>query len=92
MALVFFAVPRQVTKLYFADLVGAASAALLLDPLMMGLGAESVLLSTSLLVAGSAMAGALVLREKVAMAGRLRISSAAVIAGLLILLVATAPA
>ena len=92
MALVFFAVPRQVTKLYFADLVGAASAALLLDPLMMGLGAESVLLSTSLLVAGSAIAGALVLREKAAMAGRLRIASAAVITGLLILMVATAPA
>ncbi|MGI0019265.1 MAG: hypothetical protein ACREAY_02210 [Nitrososphaera sp.] len=92
MALVFFAVPRQVSKLYFADLVGASSAALLLDPLMMGLGAESVLLFTSLLVAGSAIAGALLLREKAAMAGRQRLSSAAVIAGLLILLVATAPA
>jgi predicted membrane-bound spermidine synthase len=61
MALVFFAMPRQINKLYFADLIGASSAALLLDPLMLGLGAESVLLLTSLLVAGSAIIGALVI-------------------------------
>jgi hypothetical protein len=59
MALVFYAVPRQISKLYFADLVGAASAALLLDPFMRWLGAEPVLLFTALLVAGSAMAAAL---------------------------------
>lgn len=64
MALVFFAMPRQINKLYFADLVGAASAALLLDPLMVGLGAESVLLLTSLLVAGPAAATALVFMGK----------------------------
>lgn len=64
MALVFFAMPRQINKLYFADLVGAASAALLLDPLMVGLGAESVLLLTSLLVAGLAVAAALVFMGK----------------------------
>ena len=95
MALVFFAVPRQIAKLYFADLVGASAAALLLDPLMMGLGAESVLMFTSLLVAGSAIVAALLLREKAlteANNSRLRLSSVAVLAVLLILLVATAPA
>lgn len=61
MALIFFAMPRQISKLYFADLIGASSAALLLDPLMLGLGAEPVLLLTSLLVAGSATIGVLLL-------------------------------
>ena len=94
MALVFFAMPREITKLYFADLVGASAAALLLDPLMMGLGAESVLLFTSILMASSAIVGALALRARGApgaLAGRTRVSSAAVLAALVILLVATAP-
>ena len=39
MALVFYAMPEKISKLYFADLVGAACATLLLDPLMRGLGA-----------------------------------------------------
>lgn len=41
MTLVFYAFPRQISKLYFADLVDAASAVLLLDPFMRWLGAES---------------------------------------------------
>lgn len=88
MALVFFAMPRQISKLYFADLVGASSAALALDPLMQVFGAESVLLLTSLLVAGPAIAGAFALRSM----GRMKAPSAALLAGLLILLVATTPA
>lgn len=91
MALVFFAMPRQITKLYFADLVGASSAALVLDPLMQALGAESVLLLTSLLVAGSAIVGALAIKSMRAMAGKARISSAAVLAGLVALTVVSSP-
>jgi hypothetical protein len=69
MALIFFAMPRQISKLYFADLIGAASAALLLDPLMRGLGAEPVLLFTTLLVAGSAIIGALLVSRGTKKAG-----------------------
>jgi len=61
MALVFYAMPQSISKLYFADLVGAASATLLLDPMMRGLGAEYVILLTAPMVAGSAIAGALAL-------------------------------
>lgn len=105
MALVFFAMPRQINKLYFADLVGASSAALILDPLMLSLGAESVLLLTSLLVAGSAIVGALLLLRNAAkteskttiaaaaaMTKRSKISAAAVLAGLTVLLVVSSPA
>lgn len=48
MALIYLAMPRQITKLYFIDLVGASVATLILDPLIRGLGAESVLLLISL--------------------------------------------
>ncbi|UVS69043.1 spermine/spermidine synthase domain-containing protein [Nitrososphaera viennensis] len=99
MALVFYAMPRQISKLYFADLVGASSAALMLDPLMLGLGAESVLLLTSLLVAGSAIVGMLLLlRNKrkaepsEVMTKRSKISAAAVLAGLAVLLLVSSPA
>jgi predicted membrane-bound spermidine synthase len=98
MALVFYAMPRHINKLYFADLVGASSAALMLDPLMLGLGAESLLLLTSLLVAGSAIVGALLLlrnhrkAEPKTMTTRSKISAAGVLAGLAILLVISSPA
>lgn len=61
MSLIFFAMPREVSKLYFIDLVGAAAATLMLDPLMQRLGAESVLLSAALLVVGPSLIAALVL-------------------------------
>ncbi|MDQ3975995.1 MAG: hypothetical protein M3264_05650, partial [Thermoproteota archaeon] len=61
MSLIFFAMPREVSKLYFIDLVGAAAATLILDPLMQRLGAESVLLSAALLVIGPSLIAALVL-------------------------------
>jgi predicted membrane-bound spermidine synthase len=61
MALIYFAMPREVSKLYFIDLVGAAAATLMLDPLMQRLGAESVLLSTALLVLGPSLIAALLL-------------------------------
>lgn len=49
MALIYLAMPMQITKLYFIDLAGASAATLILDPLIRGLGAESVLLLISLL-------------------------------------------
>ena len=52
MALVYLTMPKEITRLYFADLVGAATATLILDPLMRNLGAESVLISIDLLVIG----------------------------------------
>ena len=61
MSLIFFAMPREVSKLYFIDLVGAAAATLMLDPLMQRLGAESVLLSAALLVLSPSLIAALVL-------------------------------
>ena len=61
MSLIFFAMPREVSKLYFIDLVGAAAATLMLDPLMQRLGAESVLLSAALLVIGPSLIAALML-------------------------------
>lgn len=96
MALIFFAMPRQISKLYFADLVGASSAALLLDPLMLGLGAESVLLFTALLVAGSAIIGALLLarsgRGIPVLARKQRIAASAIFAGVVAMLVLGSPA
>jgi Spermine/spermidine synthase domain len=44
MALIYLAMPSQITKLYFIDLAGASAATLILDPVIRGLGAESVLL------------------------------------------------
>src|SRR5919112_921748 len=61
MSLIYFAMPREVSKLYFIDLLGAAAATLMLDPLMQRLGAESVLLSVALLVLGPSLITALLL-------------------------------
>jgi hypothetical protein len=91
MALVFYAMPHNINKLYFADLVGAASATLLLDPLMRGLGAEYVILLTAPMVAGSAIAGALALTRDVsgiAITGRLKMLAGIVLAGTLLLPIA----
>lgn len=96
MALIFFAMPRQITKLYFADLIGASSAALLLDPLMLGLGAESVLLFTALLVAGSTLIGALLLARNgkgmPVLAGRSKVIASAIFAGIVTMLLLGSPA
>jgi hypothetical protein len=87
MALVFYAMPQKINKLYFADLVGAAAATLLLDPLMRGFGAEYVLLLTAPMVAGSAIAGALALKgvPGIAVTGRLKMLTGIVLAGTLLL-------
>src|ERR687886_2985701 len=52
MALIYLAMPREISKLYFFDLIGAASATLLLDSLMKTVGAESVLIAINLVVIG----------------------------------------
>lgn len=97
MALIFFAMPKKISKLYFADLVGAALAALLLDPLMRALGAEPTLLFTALLVAGSSIIGALLLSRDgkashAIMTRRQKAYSAGIFAGVATMLVMGSPA
>jgi predicted membrane-bound spermidine synthase len=60
-AMIYLSMPKEIAKLYFIDLLGAGAAALILDPLIQVLGAESVLLSISLLVLGPTMVAALFL-------------------------------
>ena len=55
MALIYLAMPREISKLYFVDLIGAAAATLLLDTLMKTVGAESVLIVIDLLVIGPSL-------------------------------------
>jgi hypothetical protein len=55
MALIYLAMPREISKLYFIDLIGAATATLLLDTLMKAVGAESVLIVINLVVIGSSI-------------------------------------
>src|SRR5919112_4753274 len=53
MALIFLAMSEKITKLYFADLIGAALATIILDPMMQSLGAGSALLLISAVIVGS---------------------------------------
>jgi len=55
MAEIYLAMPKEISKLYFVDLVGAAVATLVLDPLMQRIGAESVLLLITPLVIGPSL-------------------------------------
>ena len=52
MALILLAMSEKISKLYFADLIGAALATIILDPIMQSLGAGSALLLTSVVVVG----------------------------------------
>jgi hypothetical protein len=61
MALVYLEMPREVTKLYFVDLAGAAAATLILDSLLQGLGAESLILLIGILVSGPSILASLAL-------------------------------
>jgi hypothetical protein len=92
MALVFHAMPQNISKLYFADLVGAASATLLLDPLMQKLGAEYVILLTAPMVAASAIIGALILKgrqaDRIALARRTKMLAGIVLAATIFLPIA----
>ena len=60
-AMIYLSMPKEITRLYFIDLLGAGAAALILDPIIQVLGAESVLLSISLLVIGPTLVVALFL-------------------------------
>ena len=61
-ATIFFSFPKEISKLYFADLAGAAFATLVLDPLMQALGAESVLIAISFLIVSSSLVAVLALK------------------------------
>jgi hypothetical protein len=60
-AMIYLSMPKEITKLYFIDLVGASAAALVLDPIIQVMGAESVLISISVLVIGPSIAAVLLL-------------------------------
>src|ERR671910_2011796 len=60
-AMIYLSTPKEITKLYFIDLLGAGAAALVLDPIIQVLGAESVLLSISLLVIAPTLIAVLLL-------------------------------
>jgi hypothetical protein len=57
MALIFLVMSEKISKLYFADLIGAALATIILDPMMQSLGAGSALLLISAVVVGSSACG-----------------------------------
>lgn len=59
--LIFYSRPRDISRLYFLDLVGSAAATLLLDPLLRGFGAEYTLVFVSLLVSVTCMVGIFVM-------------------------------
>jgi len=61
MAMIYLTMPKEISKLYFADLAGAAAATIILDPLMRVLGAESVVISISLIVIGPSLLVALII-------------------------------
>ncbi|MDQ3836358.1 MAG: hypothetical protein M3270_05425, partial [Thermoproteota archaeon] len=52
MALIFLAMSEKISKLYFADLIGAALATIILDPLLQSFGAGTALLLISVAVMG----------------------------------------
>jgi predicted membrane-bound spermidine synthase len=61
LALMYVAMPKEISKLYFVDLVGAAIGTLVLDPMMQQLGAESTLLSLSVIISMSTLITTLLL-------------------------------
>lgn len=50
LAWIYVAIPKEISKLYFVDLIGAAIGTLALDPMMQQLGAESTLLSLAVII------------------------------------------
>src|SRR5919199_73252 len=58
-ALIYLAMPKEVTKLYFVDLAGAAGATIILDSLLQGFGAESLILLIGILVTASPVVASL---------------------------------
>src|ERR671910_2342436 len=64
MALIFLAMSEKISKLYFVDLIGAALATIILDPIMQSLGAGSTLLLTSVVVVGASVCSYFVILRK----------------------------
>jgi hypothetical protein len=62
-ALIFYSRPRDISKLYFIDLIGSAASALLLDPLLRGFGAENTLVVISLLLSVTCLLGLFVIQK-----------------------------
>src|SRR5262245_43499980 len=62
-ALIFYSRPRDISKLYFLDLMGSAADALLLDPLLRGFGAVFILVFVSLLLSMTCVLGLFVIRK-----------------------------
>jgi hypothetical protein len=60
MAMIYLNMPKEISKLYFIDLVGAGAATLVLDPIMQVLGAESMLLSAAILIGGPSVIAAFI--------------------------------
>jgi len=63
LAFIYIGMPKEISKLYFVDLAGAAIATLVLDPFMQKLGAESTLLSLSVIISAISAAAYLTLRK-----------------------------
>ncbi|MDQ3847738.1 MAG: hypothetical protein M3261_02140 [Thermoproteota archaeon] len=61
MALIFLAMSEKISKLYFADLIGAALATIILDPLLQSFGAGTALLLISVVVMGASFVSYLLL-------------------------------
>jgi hypothetical protein len=65
MALVFLAMSQKISKLYFADLIGAALATIILDPMMQSFGAGSALLLISAVVVGASTCSYYFMRRRI---------------------------
>jgi Spermine/spermidine synthase domain len=63
LAFIYIAMPKEISKLYFVDLAGAAIATLVLDPFMQKLGAESTLLSLAVMISAISVAAYLALQK-----------------------------
>ena len=61
LALMYVAMPKEISKLYFVDLVGAAVGTLVLYPMTQHLGAESTLLLLSVIISMSTLITTLLL-------------------------------
>src|ERR671932_214643 len=92
MALIYLAMPKEVTKLYFVDLAGAAGATLVLDSLLQGFGAESLVLLIGILVTAPPIIASLSLyhqkpKDHIAVA---RIGKKLIVYGIIFLSIASA--
>jgi predicted membrane-bound spermidine synthase len=70
LALMYVAMPREISKLYFVDLGGAAAATLVLDPMMQNLGAEATLLSLAVIIGGTSVVSVLLLFKTIHRRGK----------------------